>query len=361
MHTKKQSKRSHKKGKGGCDFMSFQELAKAVADGYKAIDSTTKAWLDELSDGLIQHNKAMREDLEIYLREHGESFDGDEEESVAAGKAKRSASKAKRKDGEPEDVPEDITEGALSRAASTKAMGLAAIEERLRRHIHDIRMQHSMHDFAIGSRSDAHGISPSPRGLPSPYPGHSPFHHLPLHPADFSCMGPRLPHPTHREQAPKRSYDQVRPFLGREEKRARTDHHQAALNDLRARVAYQEAHLEVERRDLSLTSTLEPPFPSMRGTSGLASLRREPRPCSTGSFDTGAGSRAIPSPRTERHDDQLLLGYQLGLQAAARAQARAASVSCRSPDAEFMEGFRRGFTNASPYSRSELDYFASRR
>lgn len=263
MHTKKQSKRSHKKGKGGCDFMSFQELAKAVADGYKAIDSTTKAWLDELSDGLIQHNKAMREDLEIYLREHGESFDGDEEESVAAGKAKSSASKAKRKDGEPEDVPEDITEGALSRAASTKAMGLAAIEERLRRHIHDIRMQHSMHDFAIGSRSDAHGISPSPRGIPSPYTGHSPFHHLPLHPADFSCMGPRLPHPTHREQAPKRSYDQVRPFLGREEKRARTDHHQAALNDLRARVAYQEAHLEVKRRDLSLTSTLEPPFPSM--------------------------------------------------------------------------------------------------
>ena len=346
MFAKKQKKRSHKKSSD--ELMPFQQLAQAIANSYKAIDSTTKAWLDELSGKLLDYNKAMREDLGKYLKEHGHS---EEEEKKKKAAAKASA-KAEDQERKPSALPSPHPSSHI-----TPAVSRAAVEERIRyiQCLHAAEL--SLEVQALRNRASS-GPSPglqrrdmysslgpgfneryadSPRGISSLYPGFgnpalygsmgqwppvAPSQSLPrrdnLSPGTQMAVETQYQSLLH-SQSPKRPGEEA-PASSRDTKRTRTSSLEADQNELRARFSVESGRAGM-LRDSMMTSSIALPFPTAsRAPGGLASLRGVlgSYPPRRSSFESGAGSRR-PESRAER-PDELMLGYQLGLQAAARAQ-----------------------------------------
>lgn len=106
MHCKKSEKRSHKKS--GDPVMSFKDLAVAIADAYKKMDDKTKAWLDKLCSKLHAYNKGMRDDLAAFFAENGLEEAEDEDDAVGEKTGEDSRHSIPRNDRISSQISEDL-------------------------------------------------------------------------------------------------------------------------------------------------------------------------------------------------------------------------------------------------------------
>ncbi|KAL3781663.1 hypothetical protein ACHAWO_001603 [Cyclotella atomus] len=359
MFVKKEKRRSHKKSNQ--PLISFKDLAKAIADGYKAIDEDTKAWLDELSGKLLDHNKKARDLLEAYLIEKGIK---PEPEHQKIKKVKAAGGPAQAKS--PQDVdPEDKDELSAASSRASPPSSRVGLDERRRYHLLKLQaaklalemqeLQNSMVSPAGLRREDLMMMYPnSGRGAMDQY-GISPFVNQLSYPSSLISpaeraswltmagrvglmppLGIRTRHERNQleapgarsqslllEEGPPKRKSSNEGEAKRDEKRAKTKSHKTSNeNDGNARRQSDSPLEQAQARAAStgndgfsppssghtalprdvLTSAFHAPFPG----GGLASL-------GPAGFGGASGS------------DQLMLGYQLGLQAAAKAHQASAS------------------------------------
>lgn len=335
MFVKKEKKRSHKKSTE--ELMPFQKLAQAIADAYKLIDQPTKAWLDEVSSKLLAYNKLMRDELAKHIneQENNEERQKSLASPVAVSYAQESARETRSNVGinDPPPFPNSVI--------STPISG-AAIYERMRYlqnlHAADMSLEVALSSGRVPGtfqRSDMYsgngrGLNDSyevsPRGITSLFPGdHSLFSRMgllpPLHQAQFLL---RKEHSAKRQHEEEKGMENT---SARDTKRFKTETH-ATNRPIPARAASKEFHYPAVIGGTVLShnslrmSALDLPFPcamNSRATSGLASLGGPIRSYPPKVFESGAGSFYLESP-IESYE-HLMLGYQLGLQAASRGDA----------------------------------------
>lgn len=363
MFCKREKKRSHKKSHES--LMTFKELAKAIADAYKTMDADTKTWLDDVSGKLLTHNKEMREVLGAYLTKRGIK----EPEPEKKVKAANGSVQAKSQDSIPS---EKKTVDLLSAAASSRGSPIvsgADLDPQRRYHLLKLQaaklslemqeLQNSMispaglrrEDFMMmypnsgRAAIDQYGLSPYVNHLISPQEAAS---WLSMHGRAglMPPLGRTRPEQNHRET----SAAQSRSLLHEEssQKRKSSDDGEAKRDEKRAKPEFQKTSNEKgsDARSQS-NSPLEQArarvasiggtgfFPPSSGhpafsRDALASAFHSPYPSA---FQHGrAGALASLGPSGAHYgagglggtsrSEQLMLGYQLGLQAAAKAQAR---------------------------------------
>lgn len=390
MYLKKEKKRSHKKTTGL--HMSFKELAQAIADAYKMIDQETRAWLDETAAKLLAWNKVMREDLAEYLKKHGkeegdetdEDEEADEKQAAVAG----AAAKRKTKDSGPSDDHNDPLNASLFGGRLSQDR-LSAEEQRR----YFLKLQAAKLSLQMQELQNLGGISPAALRpdlsmYPGSYPGSSrgvsglsPFmNHMMLSPHESASLlamrggasfispplGRTMPvrSPTHMSDpenqsllhreatSPKRKQGEEGDDahgIKHDEKRSKTESQMKDRKEMNARARSHSSSPPSQRdrdgprsqrdRDASMggmyssvtgrsglshdpwASAFSPHYSSLHAAHvpGLASLGP------AGSLLSSAGRL----PEAAINHEQLLLGYQLGLKAAAAASGSLAQSQPR--------------------------------
>ncbi|KAL3802814.1 hypothetical protein HJC23_007591 [Cyclotella cryptica] len=339
------------------------------------IDQTTKAWLDEVSSKLLAYNKVMRDELAKHLNEQQkeEKRKKSHASPVAVANANGSAGDRRLDIGENESptLPNSFISASISREA---------IDERIRYlenlHATDMSLKLALRSGRVPVSSDMYpgdggGIHEvygvSPRGITSLYPAdHSLFSRMgsllpPLHPAQFMLRN---------EHCVKRQRDEevhAESTSGRDTKRIKTEIYANNCNGIPARTASKAFDdPSIIRgtgmpRDSFRMPSLDLPFPcarNSRATSGLVSLGGPISLYPAGVFESVTG---CPESHSESHD-HLMLGYQLGLRAAARGDSF--SHLSRFPENDIsarLQALRQRVTSVGAYdlanalTRSEFD------
>lgn len=331
--------------------MSFRELAQAIATSYKNIDDVTKAWLDDTSAKLLAHNKEMRTRLSDYMAARGIKEPEEEKKEV-------------KKNAGSSDAPKDPlpASGRASPGLSyaemderrkyllkLQAAKLSLEMQELQNAISPAGMRHDnfMMMYPGASRAgaiDRYGLSPYVNHLVTPREPSSilamanggvgsllpPFYMRPGQKVrDVDARSQSL---LRREDSPKRKAgnEATEEEAKRDEKRTKIESQEKPSQKAKARSQSNSPLEEARDRAASLggmyppssvlsrdglASAFHTPYSSMqRARAGLSSY-------GAGGSMMGAGFGGAPN------GDQLMLGYQLGLQAAAKAQAE----SSRSP------------------------------
>lgn len=334
MFIKKNKKRSHKKN-SEVTLISFTDLAQAIATAYKNVDDATKAWLSDTCNQLLAYNKKMRDTLADYLSERGI-------EEVVEDKKKKGAGKSS-----------DRIDLLSASGRTSPGNSLASSDER-RRYLLKLQaaklslemqeMQNALaspalpHNEFMRLYPGASGAGTIDRYGLSPYMNHV---ISPREAASILAMtngrGSMLP-PFHMRQgwnsrdiedarsqsllriqgsAKRKSTDEASEENSkRDDKQAKTESQEKAPSEAQAKARSQsKSPLEARAASLGeMYSAFHAPFSSSMSRAGLAGFGH------LGSLHAGGFSS---------NNDQLMLGYQLGLQAAAKAQSEASNNSSR--------------------------------
>lgn len=291
MFCKKNKKRSHKKSEDAV--MSFKDLAMKIADGYKKVDDETKAWLDELCSKLLAYNKAMRDDLAAFLAENGGGEAAADEDDAADEEAEEDSRQSS-----PRNVilPSQISQDLLANERKRYLLQLHAAKLSL-----EMQELQKRRTEVI----DRYGLSP--------HHGPSLASHLTMQGGHRRSMLP-LPASGAWIQPNPSQMPEAGSLLNAEASRKRNqDRHDEGTNSNRKKSkittlldeekVVRAASLDGLTRD-SLGSAFNPRLPFNQALA--------------------LGSETGPANVANQHN-HLMLGYQLGLRAAAQAQARAAA------------------------------------
>ena len=287
---KSMKKRSNRWKSAGRVRLSFQELARDTASAYRRLDPTTKAWLDNVAGKLLSYNKAMCDTLWRYIKNKKAEEKAMEEETkkISLLRAAESA------------IGRDVLHNFMPAVShGTLPLSYGAPNDIMREYLQRIQLQASMPHLGMSS----------------------------YYPDKFIRLGELLTPAAQyrsslasREEPPslKRKQNEKGETSGAasiaEAKRARTDSQSSApFTEMLARDMFVR---QIQNTAL-YNSTMAPQWPVEANDNRMSWM------ASNNAASLGVG--LLPSRELKEsalRGDQIMLGYRLGLNAAARANAR---------------------------------------